>query len=97
MDIKNKNKKEDDQVTALVATTQNQSNDCWYMDSGCTHHMCIEREYFEQYKEVNYIQMVELGDGTKLKVVGEGNVKLKTFNGEQCSTVELKNVLYVWS
>lgn len=84
-----------DLPTALVASALEAPSDSWFMDSGCTHHMCKDKNYFENYKALEYTRMVHLGDGAKVQVIGEGNIKLNAFNGKCWSVVNLENVFFV--
>lgn len=50
-------------------------DDVWFLDSGCSNHMCGDRSLFYELDE-GFTQMVKLGNHTKLSVVGKGNVRL---------------------
>lgn len=47
----------------------------WFLDSGCSNHMCGDRSLFYELVE-RFKQMVTLGNHTKMRVVGKGNVRL---------------------
>ncbi|CAL9004184.1 unnamed protein product, partial [Prunus brigantina] len=49
--------------------------DAWFLDSGCSNHMCGDRTMFNELDE-NFRHSVKLGNNTKLDVTGKGSVKL---------------------
>ncbi|KAJ8646671.1 hypothetical protein MRB53_008419 [Persea americana] len=49
--------------------------DAWFLDSGCSNHMCGDRTMFNELNE-NFRHSVKLGNNTKMDVVGKGSVKL---------------------
>lgn len=54
----------------------------WVMDSGCTFHMCLRKEYFETI-DLKEGGMVLLGNNKPCKVQGQGSIQLKMFNGQE--------------
>ncbi|KAL0420698.1 UNVERIFIED_CONTAM: hypothetical protein Slati_3092700 [Sesamum latifolium] len=50
--------------------------DTWFLDSGCSNHMCGKKDYFTDFDE-NFSDTVKLGDNTSMVVAGKGNVRLK--------------------
>nr|KYP40819.1 Retrovirus-related Pol polyprotein from transposon TNT 1-94 [Cajanus cajan] len=68
---------DEEEEMLLMALEGSKENDqeCWFLDSGCSTHMCGVKRWFidldEQFREV-----VKLGDGRTLSVMGRGNVKL---------------------
>ena len=71
--------------------------DAWFLDSGCSNHMCGDRTMFSEIDD-NFRQLVRLGHNTKMNVIGKGRVKL-LLNGiihvasEVYCVPELKNNL----
>ena len=71
--------------------------DAWFLDSGCSNHMCGDRTMFSEIDD-NFRQLVRLGHSTRLNVIGKGRVKL-LLNGiihvasEVYCVPELKNNL----
>jgi hypothetical protein len=80
------------------ANTQNQSKSkIWYLDSGCSNHMCGVKEWFHEL-DTKFKETVRLGDNSQMKVMGKGNVKLQVNGISQVITAvyyipELKNNL----
>jgi hypothetical protein len=80
------------------SVTQNQpKNKIWYLDSGCSNHMCGVKEWFHEL-DTRFRETVRLGDNSQMKVMGKGNVKLQVNGLTQVITTvyyipELKNNL----
>ncbi|KAL6319939.1 hypothetical protein AAG906_037015 [Vitis piasezkii] len=49
--------------------------DAWFLDSGCSNHMCDDRTMFNELDE-KFRHLVKLGNNTKMDVMGKGSVKL---------------------
>ena len=49
--------------------------DAWFLDSGCSNHMCGDRTIFSELDE-KFRHSVKLGNNTKMDVMGKGSVKL---------------------
>ncbi|KAA8546914.1 hypothetical protein F0562_003343 [Nyssa sinensis] len=48
----------------------------WFLDSGCSNHMCGKRELVSQFDN-NFREKVKLGNDTSLTVQGKGNVQME--------------------
>lgn len=70
-------------------------NDLWYQDCAATQHMTSHRKWLTNLAEFEEPTMVMIGDATKLKGIGTGDVKLEAFDGKVWYQIILKNVLYV--
>nr|GFA52260.1 retrovirus-related Pol polyprotein from transposon TNT 1-94 [Tanacetum cinerariifolium] len=51
------------------------NGDFWFLDSGCSNHMCGKREFFCDLDE-NFKETVMLGDDMSINVMGKGSVRL---------------------
>ena len=49
--------------------------DAWFLDSGCSNHMCGDRTMFSEIDD-SFRQLVRLGNNTGMNVIGKGRVKL---------------------
>ena len=49
--------------------------DAWFLDSGCSNHMCGYQKMFCDFDE-KFRQFVKLGNNTRINVMGKGSVKL---------------------
>ncbi|GKE42540.1 putative gag-pol polyprotein, identical, partial [Tanacetum coccineum] len=58
----------------------NTENNVWYIDSGCSNHMCGARSMFKELDE-SQRKEVTLGNDWKMKVEGKGSVAIKTTQG----------------
>ncbi|KAF2897602.1 hypothetical protein ILUMI_08571 [Ignelater luminosus] len=68
----------------------------WYLDSGCNSHMTLHIKYFSQYTPyTSSNNLIKIGDGRLLEATGIGDIQvIVTVKGEIIESV-LKNVLYV--
>lgn len=69
----------------------------WFLDSGCSNHMCGNRALFSNLDE-SFNHSVKLGNNSKMEVTRKGNVKFLINNVEHIFTEvfyvpELKNNL----
>lgn len=48
----------------------------WYLDSGCSNHMCGNREWFITF-DSSFRHHVKLGDDRRIQVEGKGNLRLE--------------------
>ena len=80
------------QNIAFLSTNQNKckQGNAWIIDSGATQHMCNDRSKFINFKSST--TSITIANNTKMKVVGRGDVRVKTKTG---STFTLLDVLYV--
>ncbi|KAL4378121.1 hypothetical protein GQ457_02G036680 [Hibiscus cannabinus] len=72
-------------------------SDEWFLDSGCSNHMCYKKDYFADLNE-EFVDSVKLRNNASLTVKGKGNVRLQIDNNIQIITEvfyvpELKNNL----
>jgi len=73
------------------------TTDVWFLDSGCSNHMCGKKEYFSNFNE-KFRESVKLGNNTSMVVSGKGNIRLQVNGIAQIITgvfyvPELKNNL----
>lgn len=61
---------------SYVEMNEARREDVWFLDSGCSNHMCGEKTMFCDLDE-SYRQKVKLGNNTRMAVFGKGNVRLK--------------------
>ncbi|CAN6694131.1 unnamed protein product [Malus baccata var. baccata] len=50
--------------------------DIWFLDSGCSNHMCGKRELFSEFVG-SFRETVKLGNNTSMAVLGKGNIRLQ--------------------
>ena len=81
---------DDESDYALVAILAGDS-DVWILDSGCSHHMCPNKDWFTNLETVNH-GTVLLGNDYACDKKGVGTIKLKLHDG---IVRELYNVCYV--
>ncbi|KAI9192839.1 hypothetical protein LWI28_028346 [Acer negundo] len=62
-------------LMAYVNNKEARIEEMWFLDSGCSNHMCGKRELFLDF-EGNFREKVKLGDNSSMDVVGKGNVRM---------------------
>ena len=61
---------DDNKLFMAVADAVDVPNDVWFVDSGCSNHMCSNKEMFKELDESRKIQ-VRLGDDKSIKLRGK--------------------------
>ncbi|KAI0559809.1 gag-polypeptide of LTR copia-type [Gracilaria domingensis] len=82
-------------VRALIAGSSVASSRKWYVDSGATVHMCNDREHFAGQLYPSTKESVEIGDGNKLQIEGQGAVPCQAVVLGNRFDVHLTNFQYV--
>jgi hypothetical protein len=65
--------KEEMLLMALVEHEKTDTEHTWYLDSGCSNHICGERSLFCELDN-NFTESVKLGNDLKLAVRGKGKI-----------------------
>ncbi|KAJ8769958.1 hypothetical protein K2173_009040 [Erythroxylum novogranatense] len=68
-----------------------QSNDVWFLNSGCSNHMCGTKSLFKELDEYDKTD-VNVGDNKKIQVEGRGTISIKTSLG---NAKILQDVMFV--
>lgn len=84
-------------LMAYVDKVGAKREDLWFLDSGCSNHMCGNKDLFFDFEEVSQ-QTVKLGNNTRMQVSSRGNIKMEIDNvnfifGDVFCVPELKNNL----
>jgi len=72
-------------LMAYVENNQARGKDVWFLDSGCSNHMCGKKEFFSDLDEEFY-ESVKLGNNSTMTVKGKGNVRLQVNGNFQIIT-----------
>ena len=64
----------------VLTISLNNDNADWILDSGCTYHMCPNKNWFHSYSKI-YEGQVLLGNNMSCQVVGIGSIQLKLDDG----------------
>lgn len=69
---------ENEEMLLMSYVEQNEASreDVWFLDSGCSNHMCGDKALFSDLNE-SFRQIVKLGNNSKMSVNGKGNVRLQ--------------------
>jgi len=62
-------------LMSYVEENKAKGRDAWFIDSGCSNHMCGDRTMFS-WLDDSFRQLVRLGNNTRMNVMGKGSVKL---------------------
>ena len=83
------------EVRALCASSQSAGGNkgVWIIDTGPTHHLCLDKNVFENLEETS--GHVTLADGSKMEIKGIGTVLLKTEAKHSTYDLRLSEVYYV--
>lgn len=67
----------DEEMLLMAHINLNKSDDehVWFLDSGCSNHMCGTKEWFSEF-DGSFRQNVKLGDDRRMVVEGKGNLRL---------------------
>jgi hypothetical protein len=86
----------DDANGDMLSVSSNSEHlvDFWILDSMCSFHMTSNRDWFDNYKLVNF-GIVTMGNGAHCKIIGTGNIKIKTFDGVVRTLCDVRHVPYV--
>ncbi|GJT35700.1 hypothetical protein Tco_0926119 [Tanacetum coccineum] len=68
-----------DYLRPILVNASNKENNVWYIDSGCSNHMCGARSMFKEFDE-SQRKEVTLGNDWKIKVEGKVILQLKPHN-----------------
>ncbi|KAL5816544.1 hypothetical protein ACOSQ3_024922 [Xanthoceras sorbifolium] len=78
---------------SYVEMNEAKREDVWFLDSGCSNHMCGDKTFFYDLNK-NFRQMVKLGNNSRMTMMGKGNVRMKV-NGLTHVVTEVKKGLAI--
>lgn len=81
--------------SAHAAHIDQEPNTDWIIDSGCSSHMTFDKSRFSSYSSVSDRQYVELGNGSKVQIVGKGTIEIKIKVSNKDRLCRIENVLHV--
>jgi hypothetical protein len=74
-----------------VEANQKPKSNVWYMDTGCSNHMCGCKSSFS-YLDEDFHSVVSFSDCSIVNAIGKGDIEIRTKNG---FIETIFNVLYV--
>ena len=63
-------------LMSYVDLNQSRRENVWFLNSGCSNHMCKNKEWFSNLDE-EFRQSVKFGNNSKMAVLGKGNIRLQ--------------------
>jgi hypothetical protein len=100
-----KNKSQEDGKAAVASGDSSDSGDVliafagcvsmnyeWILDSACSYHVCINKDWFSTYEPVQNGGLVRMGDNTPCEVIDIGSVKIKTHDGMTRTLTDVRRV-----
>jgi hypothetical protein len=63
-----------------VEANQKPESDVWYVDTGCSNHMCGCKSSFS-YLDEDFHSIVSFGDCSTVNAIGKGDIEIRTKNG----------------
>lgn len=87
-----KEEEEEEEITLLMVCQTNEEThrNLWYLDTGCSNHMCGEKSVFSNLDET-FRNTVKFGDNSTVSVLGKGTVTFQTKGNSH----SVSNVLFV--
>ncbi|KAJ4718647.1 Retrovirus-related Pol polyprotein from transposon TNT 1-94 [Melia azedarach] len=76
---------------ALVADEHTDHNDLWILDSGASYHICLRREWFTTYEQVDGGN-ISMANSSVCKAVGIGSIKIRTHDDKFCTLNDVRHV-----
>jgi len=64
-----------------VTSNETPTNQTWYLDTGCTNHMCGKKELFADLDD-SFRTKVKFGDGMFVPVTGKRRILITLKNGD---------------
>lgn len=88
-------KSNESKALVCVSTASTAKIENWYIDSGATHHMSNQRQWFRDYVDFSVPERIKIGNGDYMEAVGRGNIDILAFNGSSWISKTLVNAVYV--
>ncbi|KAJ0963177.1 hypothetical protein J5N97_028299 [Dioscorea zingiberensis] len=75
---------EEENHALLMVTSANETSDnhTWFLDTGCTNHMCGKKDLFADLDE-SFNTAVKFADDSSIPVMGKGQIFINLENGDQ--------------
>jgi transposase InsO family protein len=68
------------------------AHDEWILDSACSFHICINRDWFSSYKSVQSVDVVRMGDDNPCEIMGIGSIQIKMHDGMTCMLKDVRHI-----
>jgi hypothetical protein len=67
-------------------------NSEWILDSACSYHVCINKDWFSTYEPVQNGGLLRMGNNAPCEVVGIGSVKIRMHDGMTRTLTDVRHV-----
>lgn len=67
---------DEDMVLMAHVDIKEEEEQVWFLDSGCSNHMCGTKEWFTEF-DGSFRQNIKLGDDRRMVVEGKGSLRLE--------------------
>lgn len=86
---------EENQAECLTTIGSGRKDDCWYLDSGATDHMCRNNQLFSKIRPKAVQENIKVADGRYVQCGATGDVLFNCESNGKSSVMHLKDVNYV--
>ncbi|KAH9718038.1 hypothetical protein KPL71_022065 [Citrus sinensis] len=86
---------EDAKGTDVLIAAEKQPTTEWILDSGCSFHMCPNKEFFKTFESITSGK-VFLGNNLACKVTGIGTINIQMFDGRTRELKEVSDKTKLW-
>jgi len=80
-----------DHTVLSVSDSVDYSHDAWILDSGCSYHMCPNKDLFASYRSING-GTVLIGNNVARKTVGIGTVRIRMHDGVVRTMTDVRHI-----
>ncbi|KAL2254166.1 UNVERIFIED_CONTAM: Retrovirus-related Pol polyprotein from transposon TNT 1-94 [Sesamum indicum] len=80
-----------EEITDALLLSVSSSSDDWVVDSGASFHSCSNKDIMEPYTSGDF-GLVYLADNKPLKIVGKGDVRIKSTNGSCWTLHDVRHI-----
>ncbi|KAF7820234.1 Retrovirus-related Pol polyprotein from transposon TNT 1-94 [Senna tora] len=78
----NQNSGENSETLFLASSNFSVDENVWYLDTGCSNHMCGKKELFSSLDE-SFNSSVKFGNNTNIPILGKGQISIRLKDGTQ--------------
>ena len=80
-------------LMAYMDMNEANREDMWFLNLGCSNHMCGKKEYFSNF-DGSFRDLVLLGNNSSMVVIGKGNILLRVLQVRK-SPMRIETILTI--